>query len=216
MNTPEIRTFATPPLLAESLATEVAGLLRASARPSLVVPGGSTPKPFFERFSKQNLPWETIHLTLTDERWVEATSEASNQKLLADTLLPTGIRFIPLKNDAPTPEEGLPEITHRLLHIPRPFDVVILGMGEDGHTASLFPGNAGAALDLDNDALCVAVTPEGKEPRLSLTASCLLNSKQIIVYITGHKKRALLEQDGLPIHVFLRQDFVPVTVYWTE
>ncbi|MCD6034953.1 MAG: 6-phosphogluconolactonase [Rickettsiales bacterium] len=194
---------------------------------SMVVSGGTTPKPFFVELHTRKLRWDKLTITLADERWVPVTSEESNEHLVREYLLHEGVKFIGLKNDALTPEEGAAQANQAILGIPRPFDLVILGMGEDGHTASLFPRVESAlkALDCDNDALCMPIRPaQSLAPRMSLTASCLLNSHALWFHITGQKKREVIEaawEKGKPemmspVSIFLHQDTAPVSVFWAE
>ncbi|MEO1085798.1 MAG: 6-phosphogluconolactonase [Acidobacteriota bacterium] len=213
--------------LAESLASSIAdslyGTLTGRPRASLVVSGGSTPRPLFKALQGLELPWLQVDVTLADERWVDAEHDASNERfvrteLLAD--LAASAHFLPLKSEKASPEEGGPEIEAKLRRL-LPFDVTVLGMGGDGHTASLFPDDPQIDDRLASDALCVAARPPSQPlPRLSLTPKALWTSRRLVLHITGQDKldvyrRAL--QPGpvseLPIRAFLRGP-TPIDVYW--
>ncbi len=212
----------------EDAGARVAGLIVArlsdaidSRRPaSLVVTGGTSPRPVYTRLARAALDWARVTITLSDDRWVPADHPDSNERLLRETLLtgPVGAaaRFVGLVNDAPTPEAGLDETERRLASLPRPFDAVYLGMGDDGHVASLFPGRP----ELRETARrCVAgLAPAEPRQRISLAAPLLLNARQIVLMIT-RAKRPVLERalepgpaDAYPARLLLHQDRVPVVV----
>ncbi len=235
MMTPTINlnfhSFADPDELAEHLAALIADLLRraikARGRATLVVSGGSTPKPLFLALAHQDIDWARVTVTLADERWVDTTAADSNERLVRRYLLRDqagAAKFIGLKNKAATAGEGEEECAQHLAGIPRPFDLVILGMGGDGHTASFFPG-AGRlpeSLDMEPGRDCLAISPpNAPHERMTLTLPILLNSRQIIIHITGPAKKKVLEQaraDGpateMPIRTILRQQQTPLSVYW--
>lgn len=227
-----VQSFASRALLDSQLATDVASALATAVANKgeafLVVSGGSTPLHFFAELSKKKLPWEKISITLADERWVPADHPDSNEKLLRDTLLineAVNARFIPLKNTAADARDGEAELEKALAELPT-FDVVILGMGADGHTASLFPGAEALAegLDVRSEKSCIAVQPlTAPHQRMSLTLPRLLNTEQLIIHITGNEKKAVLNKAGkdndpesLPIAAVLNQRQVAVTLYWSE
>ncbi len=129
-----------------------------------------------------------------------------------------------MKTPAAIAGEGEDECMQRLKQMPVPFDVLILGMGGDGHTASLFPGAASlsAALDRTSGRICMAIVPRVvSHDRMTLTLPAILNSRQIFVHITGEEKRRVYEKalaegplEAMPIRAILGQEAVPVTVYW--
>ncbi|MCC7260849.1 MAG: 6-phosphogluconolactonase [Alphaproteobacteria bacterium] len=212
-------------MLAEQVAKELHHAIGARGKASLVVSGGSTPKPFFTYLKTHDLPWDKLWVTLADERWVDAASPDSNEKLVREYLWVDGMHLVGLKNDAARVADGVAACERALGAMPHPFDVVILGMGDDGHTASLFPHmqNIDAALDPENPARCMAVMDAPKPPpaRMTLTASALLDSRRVVVHITGDKKRAVLDEAlklgssrELPIRAMLHQEKTPVDVYW--
>jgi 6-phosphogluconolactonase len=194
---------------------------------SLVVSGGRTPAKLFDQLRNEKLDWAKVWVTLADERWVETASEASNERLVREKLL-TGpaaaAHFVGLKNPAPTPEAGADWATRALTRVPHPFDVVLLGMGEDGHTASLFPGSLALARALDPSAApaCVALnalaTPHA---RMSLNLAALLDSRRIVLHVEGDAKWQVYQRARmpgaaaeLPVRAVLHQKEVPVDVYW--
>ena len=132
--------------------------------------------------------------------------------------------FIGLKNAAATASAGEKECARKLLDVPRPFDVLILGMGTDGHTASLFPGAEKLALAADINAapICMGIAPlTAPHERMTLTLPAILDARQIFLHITGEDKKGVLQQalaDGpaeeMPIRYVLRQEKTPVAVYW--
>ena len=226
----EERTFASPADAAQALADAVAADLTAALaqRPhaSLVVSGGRSPIAFFERLRGAPLDWSRVVVTLADERWVPPDHAESNARLLAEHLLrgtAAAARFVPLWNGAASPGGAIAERTVALTVLPRPIDALVLGMGEDGHTASLFPGAAGlaAALDPRGEALLAAIDPPAApHPRLTLTLAALLDSRRIHLPIGGAAKqavyrRALVSGDSArwPVTAVLDQPTVPVRVY---
>lgn len=228
---PVFKEFKDSSTLVAGLAAQVAELLRAGikerGRASLVVSGGSTPVVFFAALSELALDWKQVVITLADERWVDPAEADSNEHLVRQHLLQNRAamaRFVGLKTGAATAVQGEKECGDRLALVPRPFDVLILGMGNDGHTASLFPQAArlGEALALESGKLCLAITPPvAPHERMTLTLPALLQSRQIILHIAGADKRAVYERamaDGpvaqMPIRAVLGQTASPVTVFW--
>ena len=227
----EFRSFADQKILAVALAEHIGKALHRDiaerGQASLVVSGGSTPLPLFEQLSGLNLPWPQVVITLADERWVEPSSPAANELSVRHHLLQNqaaGSVFVGLKNKAATAAAGQTECEKRLQKIPRPFTAVILGMGNDGHTASLFPcaPQLADAVDMNCGRLCAAVRPQtAPHERMTLTLPAILAAEEIILHITGPEKKAVLDKaladgplEAMPIRFILRQQAVPVTVYW--
>lgn len=212
--------------LARQLAGAVADALRQDLdeqpRALLVVSGGSTPVPFFQALAQSELPWSRIDVTLADERWVAEDADDSNARLVREHLLQgpaAAANFVPLTSADPTPEQGVAAVAERLAGLAWPASVVILGMGGDGHTASLFPDSRELDLALSTAEPLVAVrTPSQPQARITLSADRLHQARRHLLHITGDDKRtvlgrALVGDDirELPIRAFLS---CPLAVYW--
>lgn len=202
--------------------------LRERGHASLVVSGGRTPAALFAKLAATPLDWARVHITLADERWVEPSDEASNEHLVRTTLLRDYARvaaFTGLRTSASDPAAGAKEAWRRCASLPRPFDQVLLGMGDNGHFASLFPGAAGLSEALDEHAEpgCVAITPlDAPHARISLNLAALLRARSIHVQISGADKWEVYQRalepgpfSELPIRALLRQRQVPVDIYWS-
>ncbi len=226
-----IKEFPNRTSLDVELAGKIGERLTAGAaengRASLAVSGGSTPMALFEQLAGMGLSWPDVVITLVDERWVAPTSEDSNEHLVRSHLLKgkaAAAAFIGLKNAAATAAAGEKECARRLQEVPRPFDVIILGMGADGHTASLFPGarKLGLATDMNATQICMGIIPlTAPHERMTLTLPAILDARQIFLHITGQNKKDVLQQaqdDGavekMPIRFILRQQTTPVSIYW--
>ena len=194
---------------------------------SLLVAGGTTPQPIFERLNQMPLNWERIQVGLTDERWVAPSHVDSNEYLVRNTLLrgpAKAVQFHSLYNGARKPSAGLKEAEASMTLMARPFDVVLLGMGTDGHFASLFPGipQLNAGLDMSNPALCLAIdTPQSGFPRMSLTLPALLHAKLVMIAISGRLKRTVLSQAlagkaTTPIAALLAARKDDLEILWTD
>lgn len=168
-------------------------------RASLVVSGGSTPVPLFAELANSILDWSRVVITLADERWVSPTESASNERLVREHLLvhrAAAATFVSPKTFHADASEAIAEVNARTANMPMPFDVVILGMGEDGHTASLFPCSAQLKQGLDTEQApgWLAVTPTtAPHQRISMNLSLLLQARNLYLHLTGSKKRAVLE-----------------------
>jgi 6-phosphogluconolactonase len=214
--------------LGHSIAADLTAAIAARGIASLVVSGGRSPVRLFECLRTEALDWSRVCVTLADERWVEPSDSASNERLVREVLLKdraAAARFIGLKNGAVTPDLGSILAWKMLASVPRPFDVMVLGMGDDGHTASLFPDspNLKAALDEAAAAGCVGMrAPTAPQPRLSLNLAALLESRRILLLITGDAKwqtYVAATQPGpaelMPVRAVLRQRRTPVDVIWS-
>ena len=217
--------------LLAALEHDVVTLLNAAVlkdgRAVLAVSGGNTPKPLFERLAHAPIDFQRLYVTLVDERWVDGDDSASNEKMVRESLLQgnaVAAHFVPLKNGAATAAAGVAAATTALATLPRPFDLVMLGMGDDGHTASLFPGAVQLAQGLSTKAACLAVTPPAApHERITLSAHRLLDTRRLILHISGAAKMKTYREvmaDGPvedhPIRFFLRQQQVPIDVYATR
>ena len=185
--------------LADTIARDLADAVAARGRAVLAVSGGSTPKRLFQALSTRDAPWDAVTVLPVDERWVPEDHERSNARLVRENLLVDHARAAGLTSlVAPTgePEEGLGEVRANVRALPQPFDVLLLGMGTDGHTASFFPGgdNLARALDRDTAETVVAMrAPGAPEPRVTLTLPVILAARRIVLHIEGGEKRAVLE-----------------------
>ncbi len=228
---PAATKFADSEGLARTLASQLAASLNtaiaARGLASVVVSGGKSPIRLFERLRAEPLDWSRVCVALADERWVDPSDPGSNEKLVRDFLLQgpaAAARFIGLKNGAPTPDLGAVSAWETFARVPRPFDAVVLGMGDDGHTASLFPRspNLPAALNPAAVAGCAGMwSPVAPHPRLSLNLSALLDSRRVVVLLTGTEKwqtYCVASAEGpvqdMPIRALLRQRRTVVEVMW--
>lgn len=221
------REFDTMAELDERLAASIAAALAADITErgcaSLAVSGGDTPKNMFSRLSQCELDWSRVWITLVDDRWVDPAHEDSNEKLVRENLLRSGAaaaNFIGLKTAHPTPAGGLVEASNNLKSVPRPFTVVVLGMGGDGHTASWFPqaDNLAAMLDPRGAGDLAAVDPvTAPHQRITLTLPAVLDCKHLHLEIAGPEKRAVLKaaaERGYPVAAVMRQSHPPLTIWW--
>jgi 6-phosphogluconolactonase len=183
--------------LADRLAGDLRQALAGNDRASFAVPGGTTPGPVFDNLCSIDLDWDRVDVMLTDERWVPEVSDRSNTALLRRRLLvdkAAAARLIPLYADAPVPEDKLADLT-TALEDALPLYVVLLGMGADMHTASLFPGADQLEAGLTGDAPLVAMrAPGAPEPRITLSAKVLNDAMCRHIVIIGAEKRAALEK----------------------
>jgi 6-phosphogluconolactonase len=224
-------SFSDRDTLSTALSAAIASLLSEGiakqGRASLAVSGGSTPVQLFQDLSILDIDWQHVDIFLVDERWVEPTDADSNERLVKTHLLQNKAscaKFIGMKNAAATAGDGEAECEQRLQGIFQPFDVLILGMGGDGHTASLFPGSQklAAATNMDSGRTCMALAPlTAPHERMSLTLPVILQSRQLFLHIVGEEKKDVLEKalaDGpieeMPIRFILRKKTPPLDTYW--
>lgn len=208
--------------LAARVALDLRAAIGAKGRASMAVPGGSTPGPFLSALAKENLDWDKVTVTLTDERCVPADHARSNQMLVAQHLLQgraQAAQFVALYADDQEIDKVEAALTQQVL----PLNVCVLGMGSDMHTASLFPGTPGLArlLDLNSDRLVDFVDPpDANEPRVTLTARALAAANHTYLLIKGADKHAALERamktedrEAAPIRAILDATPAPVVFY---
>lgn len=227
----KINEFEQRQLLDEALADNIANILvnavKLKGRASIAVSGGSTPKGFFKALSQKKLPWKSITITLADERWVDIDSNDSNTKLVHENLLQNealNAKFFHLKQGEKLTSETLADLNVAAQQL-LPLDVLILGMGEDGHTASLFPcsDEIEQCLSLNTPPLLSVVPKTAPHQRISFSFAALAQSKNTFLHISGESKKqvlvkALAEHNikEMPIRAFLQAENINTQVYWAE
>ncbi|EFL89241.1 6-phosphogluconolactonase [Ahrensia sp. R2A130] len=215
--------------LAEDVATRLETDIEAGHFASLALSGGSTPKLFLQTLAKNpSFESDMTYLAMVDERFVPPTHERSNERMIRDN---AGLQdhpdseFLSLWRDAMTPGEAAAAAGEKLAEDEeRPFDVLVLGMGEDGHTASFFPGSPqlAAATDPKQAASFLRVeAPDVPDPRITMTLPVIVEATYLVLHIEGEKKRAVFEEamkdgpaDDLPIRHVLRHPDAHLNVYW--
>jgi 6-phosphogluconolactonase len=208
--------------LANALAGDLGGFLRRDGHASLCVPGGTTPGPVFDILSGVDLDWANVAVFLNDERWVPGDSPRSNTRLLRERLLvgrAAAARLVPLYAEAERPEDRLDALAAGIApHLP--ISVLLLGMGADMHTASLFAGADRLAEALSDQAPILMALRAGAaaEPRITLTAPVLKGAMTTHILIMGPEKRAALDRaQGLTLpEAPVRAVLAHATVHWAE
>lgn len=205
--------------LAGDLAAALTAAIAARGRATLALSGGRTPEAVYPRLAAADLAWRRVMFTLTDERWVDAADPQSNEGLVRRHLPigDAGAGWIGLKTAAATPDGGLAACERELAALAWPLDAVFLGMGEDGHVASLFPDDPTWPAAAGR---VIAVAATGaRQPRISLTPSALLDSRRIYLVATGMAKRRVLTRalrggaGHLPLARVIGQTRVPVRIH---
>ncbi|MDX9998890.1 MAG: 6-phosphogluconolactonase [Phenylobacterium sp.] len=202
--------------------------LKSRARASLVATGGSSPAPVYRRLRETaRIDWARVVIALSDERAVPPTSEHSNARLVRENLLVgegAKAHLVPLWREDAESCEAAALAAEPALRAMSPFDAVLLGMGEDGHIASLFPGSPalGEGLDLGSSRYALGVPePHGSPPlpRITLTLAALTDARCVVVLISGEAKKRIVERalagDALSVGALLRQTRAPVRVLWS-
>lgn len=199
--------------------------LQEQTEASLVVSGGTSPERCLEELSNADVDWQRVHVLLSDERWVPADDDNSNERLVKQTLLQGAAAAATLHG---VYQEGI-DIAERccdldgaIRQLPFPFACSLIGMGEDGHFASLFPDaeNLESGLDVDYPGLCLPVsTAASPHPRVSLTLAAISRSDEVVLLFFGDAKRDIYEQaklksNGFPVAWLLLQKRAPVHVFW--
>jgi 6-phosphogluconolactonase len=217
--------------LADALAGDVGFIIdsavEARGASLIAVPGGTTGPAVFAKLAAQTLPWKKVTIIPTDDRLVPMDDERSNVRAIAKAFLPLGARVIPIAAEIADYRLAGNSADARLQDLPWPPDLVWLGMGKDGHTASIFAGpDLQTALDAPKARRAVGVMPDPLPPeapvaRVTLTRSAILSARTVTITITGDDKRALLEQaiaDGhsskLPIGRVLAEAEQPIDIHW--
>jgi 6-phosphogluconolactonase len=217
--------------LADAMAGDVGFIIESAigARGAslIALPGGNTGPAIFGKLAAQQLPWKKVTIVPTDDRLVPMDDERSNVRAIAKAFLPVGARVIPIAAEIDDYRLAGNSADARLQDLAWPPDLVWLGMGDDGHTASIFTGpDLQDALDAPKARRAVGVMPdplpaEAPVARVTLTRGAILSARTILVAITGAGKRALLEQaiaDGqsskLPIGRVLAEAEQPIDIHW--
>jgi 6-phosphogluconolactonase len=217
--------------LADAVAGDVGFIIESAvdARGSslIAVPGGRTGPAIFPKLASQKLPWKKVTVIPTDDRLVPMDDERSNVRAIAKAFLPTGARVIPIATEIADYKLAGNSADARLQDLPWPPDLVWLGMGKDGHTASIFAGpDFQEALDAPKARRAIGVMPDplpedAPVARVTLTRAAILSARTLLITITGVEKRALLEgaiADGqsskLPIGRVLAEVEQPIDIHW--
>ncbi len=223
------KEFGTREEAADALARHIGERVREGvcrrATASVILSGGSSPRPLFQSLRLLPLPWCFLTIVPSDERWVPVEEDGSNEGMMRRELLDgeAGFaRFVSLYRRDCGPADSLPLLRASLAHVPRPFDSVVVGMGDDGHTASLFPDSPDIGAALTSDAECVVQqVPRLGVPRVSLTVRSLLDTREVNLLFFGAAKRSVYERslepgpvEAYPIRALVQQPRVPVNVYW--
>jgi 6-phosphogluconolactonase len=218
--------------LADAVAGDVGFIIQSAvdARDAslIAVPGGKTGPAIYRKLAKQQLPWKKVTVIPTDDRLVPVDSDLSNVREMARTFLPLGARVVPLTSEAAEDYRLAGSAADaRLQDLPWPPDLGWLGMGADGHTASIFAGpDLQAALDAPKARRAIGIMPDplptdAPVARVTLTRAAILSARTVLITITGAQKRELLEQaiaDGqsskLPIGRVLAEAEQPIDIHW--
>lgn len=212
--------------LTQDIQDRLAEIIRKRRKASLALAGGTTPGPLYEALSNAPLPWEKVSVTLTDERWVSPEDPASNEYLIRDLLMKrraAAATFVPFKTNHAKASGGAATAEKRIAPI-MPFDICLIGMGSDGHIASLIPGAEGYAAAVDPAgarklAGIHAPGAAGAPERMTLTVPGLLSSRRIVVLFMGQDKlnvynEAKAGEGTSPLRELLAQKKVPLHAFW--
>lgn len=228
-----LNQFSSRDELDQTFASQVAQQLQSAidtkGRASIAFSGGSTPKGFFKALSQTDIAWDKVTVTLADERWVDVQDNDSNARLLSENLLQNNAkqaRFFSLKQNGDFDQNYLNELTKQAQQQLLPLDVTILGMGEDGHTASIFPCSAQVNEGLDvtaKPALIKVVPTTAPYERVTFNFSALINSSNLYLHIVGQSKQEVLNKAladdnavEMPIRAFLQSDQQTCNIFWAE
>lgn len=210
---------------ADHIRKTLARRLEQQGEASLVVSGGTTPERCLTELSNADVDWQRVHVLLSDERWVPVDDDSSNQAFVQKTLLQGPAAAATMHG---VYQEGVDiaarceDLEQSIRKLPFPFACSLIGMGEDGHFASLFPDadNLKLGLDVDFSGLCLPVkTAASPHPRVSLTLAAISRSDEVVLLFFGDAKRDVYEQaklksNGFPISWLLLQKRAPVRVFW--
>lgn len=225
--------FANPQAMAQQVSADVgaiiANALAARGSALLALSGGSSPFPIYERLAKSDLDWARVSIFTVDERFVDSESPLSNIAALKQAFLATQASVLPLFDNIDDLSSAASQANNRLQSLDWPPDLVWLGMGTDGHFASIFPGpDFDTALSPMDGAKAISVHPDplpadAPVPRISLTAPAIADARHLILTIAGEAKKAVLdhamelgEASVTPIGRFMASLKRPISIYWTE
>ncbi|MEN7342663.1 MAG: 6-phosphogluconolactonase [Pseudomonadota bacterium] len=212
-------------VLAKHIALTLSQAISHRGHATFVVSGGTSPVGVFHRLAATPIDWSSVTILPSDERWVPESDAASNAAMIRRELLKdhaSKARFFSLYDDNVAFEDAAEVMSDRVVALPTPFDYVLLGMGSDGHTASLFPDAADIDAALSSRKACVLAEPPSQaQSRISLSPQALLNSVAIGILFFGQEKADVFAEASLPgelneypVRVVLRQELVPVTSYF--
>ena len=210
---------------AERITRALKRRLEGQKAATLVVSGGTSPVQCFEALAHKDICWSRVGILPSDDRWVPGEHEDSNEKLVRNKLLVNGAAsadLLPFYSADNSVEERAAALDQEIRFVPFPFACALLGMGADGHFASLFPDaeNLDEGLDIESQTLCLPVHTEASPyPRITLTLSALARSDQIVLLFFGDDKRKVYEKAKAgnaryPVTRLLRQKRAPVYCYW--
>jgi 6-phosphogluconolactonase len=220
--------------LRSALCSQLQHDLQHNEQVSLFLSGGSTPIPLYQKLAATSLPWQRVKVALVDERFVLVTDESSNEKLLRETLLReqaalvgfTGMSVAAF-NEQRDLSTTVQLCNENYAQLPHPYSAAVLGMGADGHTASLFPHAEGVEQAFTIQRHCVGIRAQRSlitgtaTERISMTPWALLQCQRLYLLFTGNEKKTIYErakitsdQRSLPIAFFLQQKKIPVEVFW--
>lgn len=214
--------------LAQRIKEALLNAIDERGQANMAVSGGSTPVSLFRALSIIDIPWSKVVVTLVDERWVAENHPDSNAHLVRRHLLRANAakaRFVGLKSETSDPFLAVFDVEAKLRMKVLPLDLVVLGMGEDGHTASFFPSAQGLteALESEQRVCCGIRPPTAPHARMTLSLATILGAKQIFLHFIGAKKRQVLDAalepgpaSGLPVRAVLHQTKVVMEIFYAE
>ena len=219
--------------MAEAVAGDIGFIIEsaldARGEALIAVPGGKTPLPIYEKLAKAKLNWKKVTIVPTDDRLVPLTDSKSNIRAIAQAFLPTGARVFPITSDIADYRLAGNSANAKLSELKFPLDLAWIGVGSDGHTASIFPGpDLEDALNAPKGRYAVGVMPDPLPPeapvaRVTLTRSAILSARTVLITVIGDEKKALLEQaikDGhsskVPIGMVLAEAEQPIDIHWAS
>lgn len=223
-------------LLADTMVEQINHCIAEDDLAVIALSGGSTPKPLFKALANRQVDWAKVIVTLVDERWVDESHELSNAAFLKEWFVsPLSIKptFVSLYQTGELNAQAIEQVLSNYCEVtgssvaePRAFDIVILGMGGDGHTASFFPDaeNINSLVNVNNpDYLLTCESPSTQVPRITWSLPMLLNTRFLALHFTGADKKGVFDQaqqsgliSDLPIRSALFQQQTPLQVYYSD